>query len=202
MEGAHSILSGRGEVKASLKGLVEAIGNCSRCPFIDKPFLLYGVYENWLPRKVKVLLVAESPPPGPKADFFYNLALPDRLRRNIRTILGLPIGEKEVPAWLKNAGAFLTCAVKCRPYQGRATYRDEKAIRLMAIRCAPILALEVKALRPGKVILLGRIAEAAASVIGLEPYARLPHPNFMVRFRRDLMPEARATILSALFDPG
>jgi len=188
-------------VRGELKQLVRAIGDCSRCPFVDKPFLLYRVYEQWVPKKVKLLLVAESPPPGPKGDFFYNLALPDRLRRNMRAILGLPVGEKEVPIWLKRAGAFLTCAVKCRPLQGGAGYRDERTIRLMALRCARTLALEIKALRPEKVLLMGRVAELAANVLGLEAYAVFPHPNFIIRFKRELMAELRAAIFNALGIP-
>jgi len=185
-------------VKGRLRRLVEAIAKCSRCAFIDKPFLLHDVYGTWVPRKVKLLLVAESPPPGPKEDFFYNLAVPDRLRRNMRAILGLTIGEREVPAWLRGAGAFLTCAVKCRPLQGGTCYRDERTIRVMALRCAGILRLELSALRPEKVIIMGKVAEAAANMIGLEPYAKFPHPNFIIRFRRDLIPTVRETIFEAL----
>ncbi len=187
-----------GQLKG-LSELLEALKACKRCQVVDKPFLAYYVYELWLPGEVRLLLIAESPPPGQKEDFFYNLNRPDRLRRNLRAILGLPPGEDvSLLAWLKEHGIFLTSAVKCRPPAGARSYRDERALKRMALNCAPLLAREIEVLRPGHVMALGKVAELAAGALGLELYAAFPHPNYVVRFRRDLMPALREAILEAV----
>jgi len=194
MEGAHNNI-----------GLDEFLGElraCSRCPFIDKPFLLHDVYGSWVPDEVELLLITESPPPGPKPDFFYNLGRPDRLRRNLKAILGLGVPERYVPAWLKDHGAFLTNAVKCRPVRPGGKPRDEGLLRRMALNCSPILAHELGVLRPKKVLVLGRIAQLSSEALGLRPYAVFPHPNFVVRFRRDLIPIMREAIMKALSGPS
>ena len=181
-----------------LEELLAALRSCGRCRVLGRPFLAHRVYELWLPSRVELLLITESPPPGRKADFFYNLSRPDRLRRNMRAILGLEVPEREVPAWLREHGVFLTNAVKCRPPAGERGYRDERLLRQMALRCARHLALEVAILRPKHVMALGRIAGLAAEACGLELYAAFPHPNYVVRFGRHLIPSLREAIFKAL----
>ena len=181
-----------------LSELLEALAACDRCPALGRPFLEHDVYGRWLPERVRLLLITESPPPGRKPDFFYNLARPDRLRRNMRSILGLVIPEREVPGWLKEHGIFLTNAIKCRPPAGRQSYRDERLLRQMALSCSRLLALEIAVLRPERVMALGRIARLAAEACGLELHASFPHPNYVVRFARHIIPSLREAIFKAL----
>ncbi len=185
----------------SIEELVEAIRSCRRCVFTGKPFLAHEVYERWLPKRVKLLLIAESPPPGRKRTFFYNLDVPDRLRRNMRAILGLEVPDHGVLSWMKDSGIFLTAAIKCRPIRPEDKARDERLLRHMAFCCSDILALEVKVLKPEKIMLMGRIAELAAKMAGLRPCEVFPHPNYVVRFRRDLIPVIREAILRAISCP-
>ncbi len=185
-------------MRPRLEELLAALRSCERCRVLGRPFLAHRVYELWLPSQVELLLITESPPPGRKADFFYNLSKPDRLRRNMRVILGLEVPEREVPAWLREHGIFLTNAVKCRPPAGERGYRDEKLLRQMALRCAHHLALEVAILRPKHVMALGQIAGLAAEACGLELYATFPHPNYVVRFGRHLIPSLREAIFKAV----
>ncbi len=185
----------------SLGELLEALEACRKCDFIDKPFLVHGAYEWWLPGEVKLLLIAESPPPGQKPDFFYNLGAPDRLRRNLKAILGLEVPDTEVPRWLRESGIFLTSAVKCRPIRPGGWARDERLLRQMALNCTAILDLELRALRPKKVVVMGKVAELASGTLGLRPYRTFPHPNYIVRFRRELIPAVRKAVFDAISDP-
>ncbi|RLI08278.1 hypothetical protein DRO32_02520 [Candidatus Bathyarchaeota archaeon] len=186
---------------AGLEGLVRELGTCSRCPLVDRPFLIHDAHRRWAPPALKLLLITESPPPGRKQDFFYNLGRPDRLRRNLKAILGLGVAELQVPSWLKEHGAFLTNAIKCRPIRPGGRARDEGLLRRMALNCSAILARELEVLRPRRVMVFGRIAQLSSEVLGLEPYAVFPHPNFLVRFRRDMIPAVREAIFRALSGP-
>jgi len=185
----------------SLDEFLGKLRTCSKCPFIDKPFLIHDVHRSWAPGDLKLLLITESPPPGHKPDFFYNLGKPDRLRRNLKVILGLEVAESQVPVWLKEHDVFLTNAVKCRPIRPGGRARDERLLRRMALNCSEILAHELGVLRPRRILVLGNIARLSSEILGLKPYAVFPHPNFVVRFRRDMIPVMRETILKALSDP-
>ncbi|MCS7131952.1 MAG: hypothetical protein NZ934_04415, partial [Hadesarchaea archaeon] len=94
------------------KELERRVSSCHRCTFVDKPFLLHRVY-SWLPRRVRVLAIGESPPPGEKVGSLYCLETFDRLRLSLKLILGVE-GEREVLETLKGSSAFFTAAVKCR----------------------------------------------------------------------------------------
>ena len=179
--------------------LEEAIRACGKCEVLGKPFVEHAVYRLWLPREVRLLLVAESPPPGQKEDFFYNLDRPDRLRRNLRAILGLELGDAGLLEWLREHGIFLTGAVKCRPRRPERGYRDERLLKRMALNCSDVLALELELLKPERVLALGRVARTLIEHLRPDvPVDFFPHPNYIVRFKRDVMPALREAISRAL----
>jgi len=180
-------------MRSSLR-LEKAIKNCRACSFVDKPFVTYGAYRKWLPEKVRVLAVGESPPPGRKRCFFYNLAQFDRLRLSMRLITGKR--EEELLRWLKRRGIFITAAVKCRPPK-------PSDITSMRKKCERWLRMEIELLRPERIVAMGRTAvRSLCTVLGLrEPdsvrdlvevekrgyrIAFGPHPNYVFRFRRDI----------------
>ena len=183
------------------EGLEELVASCRRCPHVGKPFVEHQVYRLWLPEEIKLLIVTESPPPGQKEDFFYNLSKPDAMRRNFMVILGLEgMSDTEVPRWFKGRGAFITNAIKCRPIRPEGRYRDPRLLTEMTLNCTHVLELEVELLRPKKIIAMGTYAQLSVSRLGL-PHEKLYHPNYLARFRRDLIPSAREAILRALRDP-
>ncbi len=184
------------------KRLEAAVGSCRRCRFVDQPFLLDRVY-SWLPRKVRVLAVGESPPPGRKAGSLYHLEAFDRLRLSLSLILGVRM--EEVLETLRRHGVFFTAAVKCRP-------PDRKSIEGMRRNCVSLLRGELEALRPRRVVAMGRFASASVcELLGLCPpddqrtlsWTRAgerevfftPHPNHLFRFRRELCPLVREVLL-------
>lgn len=177
--------------KNELKKLLQV---CSYCKMVDRPFVDYHVYDDWLPEQVNLLFITESPPPGQKSNFFYNLDKKDRLRMNLKNILGLNINEHEIPKWFKDVGFFLTSAIKCRPPRGARSYRDEQLLKKMAKCCTYLLAKEVNFLRPKHIIAWGKIAQISAALIKLKVNHIFPHPNHIVRFKRNLIPAVRKVV--------
>lgn len=188
--------------------LERAVASCRRCSFVDQPFLLDRVY-TWLPRRVRVLAIGESPPPGRKVGSLYHLEGFDRLRLSLSLILGVRM--EEVLETLRRSSVFFTAAVKCRP-------PDRKSIEGMRRNCVPLLRGELEALRPRRVVAMGRFASASVcELLGLEPPADLrvisggavsggagpgevfftPHPNHLFRFRRELCPRVRELLLGS-----
>jgi uracil-DNA glycosylase family 4 len=187
---------------SSLSSSIEA---CSLCRFVDKPLVKYEAYLRWLPDEVKVLAVGESPPPGLKESSLYNTTRFDRFRECMKLVLGLR-GELEVLEHLKSSGVFVTAAVKCRPF----SRSDLEAMRSSCLRW---LEEELKLLAPRRVVALGRTASTSLSeLLGLKPPRSMveggvaeamglevcftPHPNYVLRFRRDLVPMLRGLLLS------
>ncbi len=149
-----------------------------------------------MPERVNVLVVVESPPPGEKEDFFYNLSKGDRLRRNLRALLGLEMADEELPAWLKERGVFITDAIKCRPVK-RALREVRLRVR-MCLNCLFILKREVELLEPGRVVVMGETAQLASAFLGLKGVVVFPHPNRMMRFPREIRPVLGEALKRAL----
>ena len=189
-----------GEVARALRSAVEKCGLC-RC--VDKPVVKYRAYEKWLPDRVRVLAVTESPPPSTSSSFFYNLATFDRLRLSLKTILGVrDMDDYEFLRLLRDKGVFITNAVKCRPLSRRE-------IPAMRRRCTWVLKRELELLKPERIIAMGKTASASLSEVlnvritekvvytlsyrlgGVELVVA-PHPNYVFRFRRDLAGLVRA----------
>ena len=183
------------------KRLESRIASCRRCPFVDKPFLLHRVY-SWLPSRVRVLAIGESPPPGRKEGSLYNLESFDRLRLSLSLLLGVRM--EEVLETLRSSSIFFTAAVKCRP-------PDRRSLEGMRRNCVPLLKGELELLRPERVVAMGRFASASVGeILGLRPPEDLrgvvkerkggmevfftPHPNYLFRFGRDLIGEVRKTL--------
>lgn len=185
--------------------LEESVSRCSRCAFVDKPYVKHRAYLNWLPSKVRVLAVGESPPPSRKESFFYNLSAFDRLRLSMKLITSFSGGDEGLLKSLREHGVFVTAAVKCRPLSRRE-------IPWMRGRCVFILKRELELLKPEKVVAMGSTATLSLlSALGLKhrPSIRnleelsynglkavfTPHPNYIFRFRRDLAGEVMARLL-------
>ncbi|MCX8204427.1 MAG: uracil-DNA glycosylase family protein [Candidatus Nezhaarchaeota archaeon] len=181
----------------ALHSLIESCGACS---FVDKPMVKYRAYLDWLPEEVRVLAVGESPPPGLKETVFYNTSRFDLFRRCMKLVAGV---EEDVAllSLFKSSGVFVTGAVKCRP-------RSRKDVREMGRSCLPKLRAELKLLSPSRVVAMGRTASSSVSeLLSVKPPASLtevtatkvegvevvftPHPNYVFRFRRGLVPRIR-----------
>lgn len=183
--------------------LTELIASCKACSTVDKPLIKYGAYTKWLPERVKVLAIGESPPPGCKETVFYNLGLFDRFRLSMKLVLGLN-DDEGILKLFKSKGVFVTGAVKCRPPS-----RD--FLEEMRKRCVSLLRAELELLKPNRVVAMGKTAAASISeLLGVKRSFKVdelfelkqgnlhvvftPHPNYIFRFRRDLAPKLKALL--------
>ena len=152
----------------------EKIKRCRKCNYVDKPPVKYRIYEEFLPEEVELLVISESPPPGEKPDYLYNLQNRDRLRTLLSKVLG--VSQEEVPKFLKERGIFWTVAVKCRP-------QSKKELREMGKNCVEVLREEINELRPNRILALGKLAEKA--ILEIRPKVEVNfdrHPLYMARF--------------------
>ena len=171
-----------------MKNLLQlSVCTCNSCEqhyIVGKPFCEFKVYTQWLPDRVDKLIVSESPPPGPKKDFLYNLHSKDRLRKFLSKIFN--VDEKDVLSFLKCRNMFWSMAVKCRPVSRRVIPR-------LCKRCVEILVQEIDLLKPRTLILLGNVARdlwnvAKNHVKHMPSQIRyMYHPLYIVRFRQDLL---------------
>ncbi|MEM4699892.1 MAG: uracil-DNA glycosylase family protein [Candidatus Nezhaarchaeales archaeon] len=165
----------------------------------------YRAYLDWLPEEVRVLAVGESPPPGRKETTFYNTSRFDLFRRCMKLVAGVE-GDADLLALFKSSGIFVTAAVKCRP-------RSREGVEEMRRSCLPMLRAELRLLAPRRVVAMGRAASSSvSSLLGVQPPGRLvgvsaaategvevvftPHPNYVFRFRRDLVPRLREALFN------
>ena len=186
-----------------MKRLEAGVQRCNRCNYVDKPFLEHAVY-SWLPEKVRVLAVGESPPPGKKESSLYNLNKFDRLRLSLSLILG--VEQKEVLDCLKRSGIFFTASVKCRP-------PTRKDLPQMRRNCVPRLIEEIEVLKPSRIVAMGRFAALSiGEIFNIEVPPDLtkltstrcqnfeiffsPHPNYIFRFGRELCSKVAKILLS------
>ena len=180
-----------------LSGLIELISNCNRCKYIDKPYVKYRVYDRYLPDRVRVLVISESPPPGFKDSYLYNTNARDRLRRLLSKLMD--VSEDEVLNELYSHGVFWTTAVKCRPYSRRY-------INVMRRNCISILRFEVKILKPEIIIALGKVADKSINdIIDALSYCRVMkfhHPLYISRFEKYRLKEFRDVICRILLGGG
>ena len=157
------------------------VAECRECPYIDKPYIEHHVFELYAPQQLGVLVISESPPPGRKPDFLYNLEHSDRLRRLLAKAFSVP--EQEVPRWLSSRGAFWAMAAMCRP-------PSKGLVKHMASRCRRVLAEIIELAKPRCIAVLGRVAEesyrAISSGLRYRPARVLVdrHPLYVARFER------------------
>ncbi len=168
---------------------------CDRCGdfVVGRPACRNKIYERYVPKELKVLVVSESPPPGPKPNYLYNLRSKDRLRRVLGEAFGIP--QEEVVDYLMRRGVFWSTAIKCRP-------SNRSSLVYMWRNCAEILAEEIKLLNPPKIVVLGKYAwktvNRALNKIGVSvKLVRDHHPLYMIRFEKHRVAELPRII----FDP-
>ena len=157
------------------RSIHDLIASCRKCEFVDKPFCTQRVYERFLPKRLRVLVVSESPPPGQKPDYLYNLSHPDRLRRVLAKTFGTQ--EAQLTSFLVKHGIFWTTAVKCRP-------PSKKEVEAMRKNCLEVLRLELEKLKPKRVVALGKVALNSLGELGVTPAGKHHHPLYLARFRR------------------
>jgi uracil-DNA glycosylase family 4 len=182
--------------------LEKELQSCRLCRYVDKPFLKSSAY-NWLPERVRVLAIGESPPPGKKEGSLYNFQVFDRLRLSLSFILKVKM--EEVLETLREAGVFFTASVKCRP-------PDRKSLTEMRKNCVAKLAKEIQLLAPRRIVAMGKFASCSiCEILNLAPPSTLnkissfrwqgveifftPHPNYVFRFARDLAPRLSKILL-------
>jgi len=169
----------------------DKIAGCRLCSFIDKPPCIHRIYERFLPSKVRVLVVSESPPPGRKPDYLYNLGHSDRLRSVLAIVF--QVEQSQVVNELVNKGIFWTTAVKCRP-------PSKRCIEEMRRNCTWILEEEIRELRPVKIVALGKTAWESLAEIKVEKAVieKDYHPLYIARFKRERLGNLREKLLSIL----
>ena len=168
----------------------DVIASCDRCSFIDKPPCIYKVYERFLPDNVRVLVVSESPPPGYKHSYIYNLDYNDRLRRVLAKTFHVPEG-KLIEYLMKN-NIFWTTAVKCRPL-------SKKHIEYMRRNCLDILSFEINILKPEKITALGRTAWRSIDELRIKDISvrKYYHPLYLARFMGDGLEVLKSFIINS-----
>ena len=154
------------------------IQNCRKCSYIDKPPCKYKIYHRYLPKQLHTLVISESPPPGRKNDYIYNLNRSDRLRNTLAKAFG--VKQDEVIETLIKHNIFWTTAIKCRPW-------SKRGLEYMRRNCISILQHEIELLKPKKIIALGRTAWKSISELNITgiKIQRYYHPLYVIRFRRN-----------------
>ena len=189
--------------------IVSLIEACSLCSYIDKPFLKFKVYIDWLPKNINTLVITESPPPGIKNNFFYNPSKWDFMRRVFKEILDmLNLNDLDFLKKFRDLGFFTTNAIKCRPVG-----KGKRIIERMRRNCIDKLAFELSVLKPRKIVAMGKTAFLSITQILHIPMQSFksnlirevnvgdihilftPHPNYIKRFKSYLTPVIRGKIL-------
>lgn len=154
--------------------IVNRIERCDRCRgvYVDKPCIIHNIYARYMPSKPLTLVVSESPPPGFKHDYLYNISNRDRLRNVLARVFN--IDSSDVIGYLFNKHVFWSTAVKCRPL-------SKKYIEVMRRNCREILGLEINVLKPGILVALGKIASKSFSELSLKPDFEAHHPLYYSR---------------------
>lgn len=167
--------------------LVNLIKNCSKCDklVIDKPCIRYKVYREYMPPRPIILVVSESPPPGMKRDYLYNVNHKDRLRLALAKTFN--VEEAEVLEYLRDKHILWSTAIKCRP-------RSKDYIKSLRVSCLPILRAELELIQPAVAVTLGITAISSFKDLGIKPHYIGYHPLYYMRTNR--LNELR-TILNA-----
>ena len=164
-------------MKAKLISML--IKNCKKCSYVDKPPCIFKIYEKFLPKRLKTLVISESPPPGAKRDYLYNLENNDRLRKVLAKAFGCK--EKDVVKLLIKNNVFWTTAIKCRPL-------SFKNLEEMRKNCLEILKKEIEILKPKRIVVLGKrvgwksIKELSIKNIEIKKEF---HPLYLARFKKE-----------------
>lgn len=158
----------------SIDELINMIKNCDLCSgmYIDKPCLTHNIYHKFMPSRLAALVVSESPPPGNKKDYLYNIFNRDNLRDVLAKILGL--NNSEVVYYLVSKRIFWTTAVKCRP-------RDKNSIEAMRKNCVNILRFEINTLNPSLIVAFGKTAQK--SIREIRPRAEVFETNHPLYYK-------------------
>jgi uracil-DNA glycosylase family 4 len=156
----------RGDVGASAATLdwptlQTAVTGCQACKLCEgRTHAVFGTGQAALAPatvpQVDWLLVGEAPVEDEDRQGQAFVAQPGQLLDNMLAALGLQ----------RNAGVFVTHALKCRPPSNRSPEPDELA------QCLPYLQRQVDLLRPKVVLALGRLA-AQALLQSTDPLGRL-----------------------------
>jgi len=122
----------------------------------DKPYALFSVEENWLPKgRINVLFIAESPPWNGEQSYFYNRAEDKKstnLQKEILKSLNLSLDA------FKHEGYFLIDSIKCRlSKQTHASVPSE----VLKTCSAKFLRREINNLKPKTIFVLGDSARKA-----------------------------------------
>lgn len=144
------------------------IKNCRRCiearpvykeiiNTVNKPCIEFDVFGKWMPEKVKLLFIAESPP---RRDpyYFYNDKTMGDLKRELFKLLNIHEGDafSGLRKFREN-GFFLMDTVKCRcDKRGRSSIPQ-----IIVQTCSRnFLGREIDELKPQKICVLGKTALA------------------------------------------
>ena len=171
-----------------VEDIEKVILQCSKCRVVDKPPCIFKVYRKYLPNNLRTLIVSESPPPGLKSDYLYNLSHGDRLRNILAKVF--KVNEKEVVNILTKKGIFWTTAIKCRPYSRRE-------LEFMRRNCREILLYEIKSLNPKKIVALGTIAWKTLDELNIQDIQvyKYYHPLYLARFNKQNLETLKRIIL-------
>ncbi len=172
----------------SPKVIQDYIKNCKKCVVVDKPPSIFRIYERYVPKPLKTLVISESPPPGRKKNYIYNLGEGDRLRRVLAKVFEVP--EENVIDFLMRQGIFWSTAIKCRPI-------SKSKLEEMRRKCVEVLKLELSILKPRRVVALGKVAIKSISEVPLAGIKVIEyyHPLYVVRFRRSELTVLRKVLL-------
>ncbi len=128
------------------------------------PLQRYRVYGKWKPKRVKVLLLAESPPWRKESAYFYNEHLSGGLSEVVFNLLKIKGESKsEKLREFKRRQFFLTDTVKCVFEKSQTGSIPQELIRYSA---REILQEEILALQPRFILALGATALAGLKQIG------------------------------------
>lgn len=163
---ATRVIHSNMEIAKEYENYIALVQDCRACVTIkpryaeiintqEKPSIEFEVLKKWIPRKVKCLLIAESPPRKPPL-YFYNDKTMGNLKTELFKLLG--IESDTILSRLtefKERGFFLIDTVKCRcDKRGRSTI-PSPIVRTCARK---FLQNEISFLKPRKICVVGRTA--------------------------------------------
>jgi uncharacterized phage protein (TIGR02220 family) len=145
------------------------IENCRLCTqyanikidFAEKPYVVFQVEKRWLPSKVKVLFLAESPP-WSRDRYFYKTGMTGNkthLQKEVLNYLNLASLSE-----FKAKGYFLIDAIKCRLNKQKTEHVPAQVLGNCTNR---FLQAELDRLNPCTIFVLGNSAKHALEQLAL-----------------------------------
>jgi len=145
------------EIQRCRKCIDQKLVSSDRLDTSEKPYVRFQVEKKWKPDKVKVLFIAESPPPK---GYFYSLEETggsSGLQTEVQKYLHLDQSLEE----FKERRYFLLDTIKCRLNKAKSIKAPLRLAKISKNCAREFLKREIDGLRPDTIFVLGKTAKEA-----------------------------------------